>query len=160
MRITSISLAGLVFAAATAASAALIPATAQAAEGSVTFSSPSGNIRCAMNLDSTAPATVNCQLENTTYDVPAGQAHDDSGAPCPGNSGSGRDLRLVQGQPGFIRCSYAALNGGYGEWPTLAYGDSASVGAITCDSAPMAVTCTDATTGHYFRVSRDFYELG
>lgn len=160
MRISSVSTAVLAFAAASAAVAALVPATAQAEAGSMTFSSPSGNIRCPMSQDGAAPAQVNCQLETITYTVPAGQAHDDNGAPCPRDYGSGRDLRLVQGQAGFVRCSYAALNGGVGPWPTLAYGDSASLGAITFDSTSSALTCTDATTGHYFRVSRDFYELG
>jgi hypothetical protein len=34
------------------------------------------------------------------------------------------------------------------------------IGAITCDSEPAGVTCTDISTGHFFRVSRDSYQLG
>ena len=35
-----------------------------------------------------------------------------------------------------------------------------SLGTITCDSEYTGMTCTDSSTGHYFRVSRDSYELG
>jgi hypothetical protein len=35
-----------------------------------------------------------------------------------------------------------------------------SIGAITCDSEPSGVTCTNSSTGHFFRVSRESYELG
>jgi hypothetical protein len=147
-------------AAAAAAATVALPATAHAEDNRQTFQSPSGNIRCAIGQADGASAHVNCQLQNITYNVPVEQAHDDNGAPCPGDYGSGRDLRLVQGQAGFIRCSYAALDGGVGPWPTLSYGDSISLNAITCDSAPAALTCTDTTTGHFFRVSRDFYDLG
>jgi hypothetical protein len=44
--------------------------------------------------------------------------------------------------------------------PTLGYGQTRSAGGITCDSEPSSVTCADAGSGHYFRVSRDSYELG
>ena len=92
--------------------------------------------------------------------MPDGLAHQDSGAPCERDYGSGRDVRLVAGEPGYVRCSYAALDGGYGPWPTLEYGQSQTVGSITCDSAPTAVTCTDTGSGHFFRISRDAYEVG
>jgi hypothetical protein len=35
-----------------------------------------------------------------------------------------------------------------------------SVGVITCDSEPAGMTCTDSSTGHFFRVSRESYQLG
>jgi hypothetical protein len=35
-----------------------------------------------------------------------------------------------------------------------------SAGSITCDSELSGVTCTDASTGHFFRVSRDSYQVG
>jgi len=44
--------------------------------------------------------------------------------------------------------------------PTLAYGHSRSFGTITCDSERNGVTCTDSSTGHFFRVSRESYLLG
>jgi hypothetical protein len=43
---------------------------------------------------------------------------------------------------------------------TLDYGQTKSVGVMTCASEPSGVTCTDTSTGHFFRVSRDSYELG
>jgi hypothetical protein len=46
-----------------------------------------------------------------------------------------------------------------GLW-TLGYGQSLSAGAITCDSEPTGMTCTDRSTGHFFRVSRESYQLG
>lgn len=152
--------ASIVLAAATLALAALLPGTAHADDGRLKFASPSGNVRCVMSQDQGSSAHVNCQLANVTYEVPAWQAHDDDGAPCPGDSGSGRDLRLVTGQAGFVRCSYAALDGGVGPWPSLAYGKSLSLGSLTCDSAPTGVTCSEIGTGHYFVASRDFYGLG
>jgi hypothetical protein len=33
-------------------------------------------------------------------------------------------------------------------------------GNIACDSEPSGVKCTDSSTGHYFRVSRESYDLG
>lgn len=143
-----------------AALALAVPGVAHAEEGdSVKFSSPSGNIRCVIDA-SEAPAAAMCQLENITFSVPAGESHDDNGAPCPRDYGSGRDFRLVAGEPGFVRCSYAALDGGMGSWPTLAYGQSQTLGGITCASTPIAVTCTDTASQHFFRISRDVYEVG
>jgi hypothetical protein len=44
--------------------------------------------------------------------------------------------------------------------PTLAYGQTRSAGPITCDSELAGVTCTDNSTGHFFKVSRESYQLG
>lgn len=152
MKITSLVLGA-------AAIAFAVPAVAHADSDRATFTSPSGNIRCAMAAPADGPSTVACQLENITYTVPAGTAHQESGEPCERDYGSGRDVRLVAGAPGYVWCSYAALGGGVKTWPTLAYGQSQTLGSITCTSEPTAVTCTDAS-GHYFRISRDLYELG
>ena len=43
---------------------------------------------------------------------------------------------------------------------TLGYGQTQTVGAITCASEPSAMTCADGSTGHYFRISREAYEVG
>jgi hypothetical protein len=156
MRITTFSL----MAAATVAATITLPATAHADDNRQKFASPSGNIQCVMDVDSdTATPVALCQITDTTYVVPAGVARDDtSGEPC---SGSGhRDFRLDPGEPGFIRCSYAALDGGVGLWTTLEYGQSRSVGSLNCASEPSGVTCTDTSSGHFFRVSRESYEVG
>jgi hypothetical protein len=43
---------------------------------------------------------------------------------------------------------------------TLDYGQTHSVGAMTCESEPSGMTCTDTSSGHYFRVSQESYEGG
>jgi hypothetical protein len=39
-------------------------------------------------------------------------------------------------------------------------GQARSAGTITCSSEQSAMRCTDASTGHFFRVSPESYELG
>ena len=43
---------------------------------------------------------------------------------------------------------------------TLDFGQTRSVGTITCDSEESGVTCTDTATYHFFRVSPESYDLG
>jgi hypothetical protein len=69
----------------------------------------------------------------------------------------GDRFELTEGSASAFNC--------YGqEFPTaqqtLGYGQTRSLGTITCDSEYTGMTCTDSSTGHYFRVSRDTYELG
>ncbi len=42
---------------------------------------------------------------------------------------------------------------------TLQYGDTRSVASITCESKPNGITCTDSSTGLYFRISGESYDL-
>jgi hypothetical protein len=44
--------------------------------------------------------------------------------------------------------------------PTLDYGQTRNLDAITCGSEPIGITCTDSSTGHYFRISRESYDAG
>jgi len=143
---------------ATAATALPLAPIAQADNNYQQFASPSGNIRCILDgQDGPAPIAL-CQIADHNYVVPPGSTRDDSsGVPCPD---SGRDFRLDPGKPGFLRCSYSALGSGLGSWPTLDYGQRRSLGPITCDSEPSAMRCTDSGSGHFFRVSRDSYQLG
>jgi hypothetical protein len=146
---------------ATGATAALaLPGTAHAVENQQMFSSPSGNIRCVLSADDGPTPTALYQIASKTFTVPPGSGRGETGQPCPGNTGSGNDFRLDLGQPGFIRCSFAALNGGVGPWPSLGYGQTRSLGAIACESRAAGITCTDTSTGHFFRVSRESYEVG
>lgn len=119
------------------------------------FQSPSGNIHC--HLDSTRPEPIAmCQVNGYTYQRPPASA-----ATCPRGSEPGRTFRLDQGQTAQFACDYAALDSGYsGPWTTLAYGETRSAGTITCDSEPTGMACTDSSTGHFFRVSREGYQLG
>jgi hypothetical protein len=129
-----------------------LPATAHASN-SYQFQSPSGNVGCEMwEQDGTFSAV--CQLRDHTWAAPppSGDCHY-----------GGYDLKLLRGG---MPCAGVWPGGEIwllqqsNELPTLAYGQTHTVGTITCDSEPSGVTCTDSSTGHFFRVSRDSYELG
>jgi hypothetical protein len=134
-------------------------ATAHADDNSQQFASPAGNIRCLILNGQDVP-TAMCQIGKHTYSVEPGTARDQNGGPCPPGSDLGRDFRLDQGQAAFVTCTYSAIASGFGPWPPLAYGQTRSLGTITCDSQPAGMTCTDSGTGHFFRVSPESYQLG
>jgi hypothetical protein len=69
----------------------------------------------------------------------------------------GDRIEMYQGSPPALVCSSDTLRGS--GLPTLTYGEKWSVKSITCDSEPAGMTCTDASTGHFFRIARDSYEL-
>jgi hypothetical protein len=145
---------------ATAATALPLAAVAHADNNHQQFASPSGNIRCILNgQDSPTPIAM-CQIGDHTYVAPPGSTRDQTGGSCPSGSDLGRDFRLDQGKPAYLTCSYSALGSGFGPWPTLDYGQTRSLGTLTCDSQPSGMTCTDTSTGHFFRVSSESYQLG
>ena len=124
------------------------------------FASPSGNIRCILDgRDKPTPIAM-CQISDKTYPVPPGTATDQAGGQCPPGSDLGRDFRLDQGKPGYVTCTYSAIGSGFGPWPTLDYGQTNALGAIACVSKPEGMTCTDNSSGHFFQVSRDSYQVG
>jgi hypothetical protein len=135
-------------------------ATAHADDNYQQFASASGNIRCILNGQDAPLPIAMCQIGEHTYAVATGLARDQNGGPCPPGSDLGRDFRLDQGKPAYVTCTYSALGSGFGDWPTLGYGQTRSLGTITCGSEPGGMTCTDASTGHFFRVSRESYRLG
>ena len=135
-------------------------ATAHADDNYQQFASASGSIRCILDGQDTPLPIAMCQIGDHTYVVAPGLARDQSGAPCPPGSDLGRDFRLDQGNSAYVTCTYSALGSGFGVWPTLGYGQTRSLGTLTCDSEPVGATCTDVSTGHFFRVSRESYELG
>jgi hypothetical protein len=67
---------------------------------------------------------------------------------------------VIFGSTKASRCTYSALASGFGPWPTLDYGQTRSLGSITCDSEPSGLTCTDTGSGHFFRLSRESYDVG
>jgi uncharacterized protein DUF6636 len=69
----------------------------------------------------------------------------------------GDRFALYQGTAASLVCSSDTLRGN--GLPTLSYDSNWPVNPITCDSEPTGMTCTDASTGHFFRVSRESYEL-
>jgi hypothetical protein len=116
-------------------------------EGPSSFRSPSGNINCTLSTPGGENA-ARCEVVEHTWTVPP---------PPDCHMNSGDRFGLAQGGAAVVGC--------YGqEFPvaesTLGYGQTRSFGTITCDSEYTGMTCTDSSTGHYFRVSRDTYELG
>jgi hypothetical protein len=112
------------------------------ADDEIDFRSPSGNIVCAMGT-----RAVVCQVSNHTYPQP----------PLPDCPLAGREYELFQGAPASLGCQGGVIVDP--PPPTLDYGQTRSVGTITCDVEPSGVTCTDSSTGHFLRLSRDSYRL-
>ena len=124
-----------------------LPATAHADA----FQTPSGNIACSITSGGTDGLLVFCEITEYTYVRPPRP---------PGCMLGGWGNRILMGQgsaPEWICHGDALLGDGL---PTLPYGQASSGGTITCDSETSGVTCTDSSTGHYFRVSRESYQLG
>lgn len=117
-------------------------------DGPASFRSPSGNINCTLSTPGGENA-ARCEVVDHTWAAPP---------PPP-------DCHLNSGDRFYLTQGGSAVVGCYGqEFPTaeqtLGYGQSRSLGTITCVSEYTGMTCTDSSTGHYFRVSRDGYELG
>jgi hypothetical protein len=150
----------------TLAATIIFPAIARADNNYRRFQSPSGDILCVMvrNHDINDKADYGkgegtCQVQNPTYAPPPPQyvAVDGSIGGCY-LLGWGSQVSLSQGSPPHLDCVGGDLV--YPPLPTLEYGQTASLGAITCASEPSAMTCTDTSSGRFFRVSRDSYQLG
>jgi len=134
---------------ATAATALAATAIAHADPVYYNFQSPSGNIHCEMTVNYKGGPYANCTVQDSTY---AGRLCREPGLVIPQfgvDPGSPADM------PGCV-----GTNGGWAALPTLEYGQARSLGPISCDSEPAGVTCTDTSSGHSFRVSRDSYRLG
>jgi hypothetical protein len=119
-----------------------------AANGPASFRSPSGNINCSLSTPG-GRIEARCEVVDHAWAAPPREPQ------CHQNWGD--RFELTQGGGAAFDC--------YGqEFPpvneTLAYGQARSFGSITCESESSGMTCTDSSTGHYFRVSRDNYELG
>jgi hypothetical protein len=124
------------------------PAALAQPDGPGSFRSPSGNINCTLSTPGGDNA-ARCEVVDHTWTAPS--------PPPDCHLNSGDRFYLTQGNAAVVGC-YAQ------EFPvaesTLGYRQSRSFGTITCDSEYSVMTCTDNSTGHYFRVSRDTYELG
>ena len=128
-----------------AAAAAVLPPAAHADE-SYQFQSPTGNVGC-----SVSPGGATCEINKYTWFIP----------PPPDYlvGGRGNVFLLTRGaEPvaGVWHSDHQFPDGA----PTLDYGQSRTAGTITCASGTAGVTCTDSSTGHFFRVSRDSYQVG
>ncbi|WP_081290702.1 DUF6636 domain-containing protein [Mycobacterium asiaticum] len=136
------------FVAAFVVTALAAPEPTAHAAGLEFFQTPSGNIGCGIGpMESSAFA--GCEIREHSYPVPPRPN------PCMGAWGS--RISMHQGAPAQMSChSDTILGTGY---PVLQYGQTRSFNSITCESQESGITCTDHSTGHYFRLSRDAYEL-
>jgi hypothetical protein len=125
---------------------------------STPFQSPSGDITC--NLVNAPPDDkvdfafgsgknfVQCDIVNQRWEPPQ--------PPPGGRADATATLLLVRGQlpiVGYSPGTLAASEPAYNNQPL-------SAGAITCSTEQATIKCTDVSTGHFFRVSEDSYELG
>jgi hypothetical protein len=137
---------------ATASVAATIglPATAHADDAGA-FQSPSGNVNCLIGtfVGGDDDNFVYCDVANRIWVAPPRPAD------CPLVWGS--RFRLDEGKAAGFGCYHQELPA---PESTLDYGQRRSVGPITCDSEPAGMTCTDGSTGHFFRISRESYQFG
>jgi hypothetical protein len=118
------------------------------------FQSPAGDISCNLVYYPPAPSRllgknfVQCDIANHSWVSPR--------PPPQGRPDATSTFVLIRGQ--FPIVGYSP--GTSADVDPLDYGEPRSAGAITCTSEESAMKCTDATTGHFFRVSQESYELG
>jgi hypothetical protein len=121
---------------------------------SAQFQSPSGDISC--NLVNAPPSDrlgfgknfVQCDIVNHSWAPPQ--------PPPAGRAGATSTFVLMRGQAPIVGYSPGTLAAS----DPVSYDQPLSAGAITCSSEQSAVRCTDVSTGHFFRVSPESYELG
>jgi hypothetical protein len=113
-----------------------------------------GNIRCSLARDIDGQPT--CEIRDHTWVAPVESI---TGKPCDFHEG-GLSFVLEPGKAASVDCYSGASNFVASDFPTLGYGQTQSLDTITCDSEPSGVTCTDSSTGHFFRLLRDSYQLG
>ena len=130
--------------AATMAAAVAFPPSAHAE--SWIFQSPTGNIAC--HISETGAA---CDIGEYHYVAP----------PRPQNCQQAWGNRIAfdhGGGPAFFGCHFASF---LGQLPTQKYDTPLSAGAITCEiNEDTGVTCRDTSTGHFFQMSQQSYQLG
>jgi hypothetical protein len=130
-------------------------ADSHASPFSTQFQSPSGNISC--NLVNYPPTDklgfgknfVQCDIANHSWVPPQ--------PPPQGRTDATSTFLLIRGQLPIVGYSPGTVGDGA---PTLDSAQAQSAGAIACRSEQSAMKCTDASTGHFFRVSQESYELG
>jgi hypothetical protein len=121
---------------------------------STQFQSASGEVSC--NLVNQPPLDqhslpknfVQCDIANHSWVAPRP-------AP-PGRADATSTFLLMRGQAPVMAYSPGTLAAP----GPMDDGQARSAGTITCSSEQSAMRCTDASTGHFFRVSPESYELG
>jgi len=110
------------------------------------FQSPTGNIAC--HISETGAA---CDIGQYHYTPP----------PRPQNCQQGWGDRVAfdhGGGPAFFGCHWGSF---LGQLPTQRYDTPLSAGAVTCElNEATGVTCRDTSSGHFFQMSQQSYQLG
>ena len=131
------------------AAMALSPCAAIArAEPYYSFQSPSGNVYCGLG-QSDATTFAACEIRDHTWVAPP--------RPTPCMGGWGDRVSMRQGSAPQMSCHTDTLKDPAS--PVLDYGGTRSLNSLQCDSEISGMTCTDSSSGHYFRLARDNYEL-
>ncbi|WP_142282240.1 DUF6636 domain-containing protein [Mycobacterium sp. IEC1808] len=118
------------------------------AEPYYAFQSPSGNVYCGLG-QSDATTFAACEIRDHTWPAPP--------RPNPCMGGWGDRISMRQGGAPQMSCHTDTLKDPSS--PVLEYGQTRSLNSLECDSEASGMTCTDTSSGHYFRLSRDNYEL-
>jgi hypothetical protein len=118
------------------------------------FQTPSGDITCELvnsppgDQRSLPKNFAQCDIVNQSWMPPK--------PPPPGRPGATSTLVLMRGQMPIVGYSPGAL----AATEPVNYDQPVSAGAITCDADQSTMTCTDTSTGHFFHVSHESYQLG
>jgi hypothetical protein len=120
--------------------------------GTFSFQTPSGNIACYLGPAESGGTNgfVGCEIGEHTYSPPPRPPT------CP--QAWGDRFTLTQGGRPELACHGDTIRSA--DLKTLDYGETAFSGAIRCTIEPAGITCTDTSTSHFFRLSRESYELG
>lgn len=122
--------------------AASQPPASQAPEDLVQFSSPSGNIGCALSS-----AGARCDIAERSWEPPAKPES------CSADWGQGL---TVTGETATFVCAGDSVLGSKTE---LAYGKTLQRGDYSCLSEKDGMRCENTKTGHGFSVARAAYEV-
>jgi hypothetical protein len=121
---------------------------------SAQFQSPSGDISCNLVYYPPVPDHLvggnfaQCDVADHSWVAPQ--------PPPPGRADATSTFVLRRGQLPIVAYSPGTLAAP----DSMDYGQARSAGTITCSSEQSAMKCIDVSTGHFFRVSRESYELG
>ncbi|HVQ48709.1 MAG TPA: hypothetical protein VMS92_01575 [Mycobacterium sp.] len=133
---------------------------AHADYNNIQFLSPSANIRCQIENDDDGTAFAVCKIRDHTWEAKPVEYCQQASVPG-ATGGPGSDLQLGKGSPPCVGPhTIQIFYSGPDAPPVLDYGQTRTFGAISCKSEPSGVTCSDSSSGHFFRISRDSYQLG
>jgi len=133
----------------------------------VHFVSPTKNEGCAiLGPEAASPDLWGCALAAQDWAFPQADPADycyDAQVPCGYGievTGDDEPHPRFRGDAGFpAAITIFSTTGDPAQIRTLDYGHSVSYGDVTCVSEESGITCSDASSGHGFAVSRATYEL-